>query len=184
MNDDMNPQSAQMAHESMVRTLLAQVRCIWPQEEALFTRYGAPGRILDVGCGSGEFAARLAEKYPFAQIEGVDIDADHVRRARERCAPHGDRLRFGVGDAYGLDVSPADLVVCRHVLQALPNPEQVVDQCFQAARPGGWVHLLLEDYAMIHIEGPAEFDYFWLNGPVRYGERTMVTHASAGAGLR
>ena len=183
MNNDLNPQSDQMTHESMVRTLHAQVRCIWPQEQALFSRYGEPGRILDVGCGSGEFAAQLADKFPTAQIQGVDIDEGHVRRARERCVSYGERLQFGLGDAYALDVSPADLVVCRHVLQALPNPERVVEQCFRAVRPGGWVHLLLEDYAMIHIEGPVEFDYFWLNGPVRFGEKTGCNARIGRSGL-
>jgi len=172
MNTDSNPQSVQMAHESMVRTLAAQVRCIWPQEQHLFDRYGSPASIVDVGCGSGEFAARLAQRYPDAEILGIDIDESHVARARVRCAQFGNRVRFSVGDAYKLRVRPAELVVCRHVLQALPNPDQVVEQCRQAVLPSGWLHLLLEDYAMIQIEGPPEFDYFWLNGPVRFGEAT------------
>ncbi len=33
---DLNPQAEQMADESMVRTLAAQARAIWPQEALLF----------------------------------------------------------------------------------------------------------------------------------------------------
>lgn len=183
MDLDHNPQSDQMAHESMVRTLAAQVRCIWPQEQALFARYGTPNTIIDVGCGSGEFAARLADRYPNANIHGVDIDEGHVHRARIRCAAYGDRVQFSMGDAYALKLPSADLVVCRHVLQALPQPDRVVAQCRQVTNRGGWLHLVLEDYAMIQIQGPTEFDYFWLNGPVRYGEATECDARVGRSGL-
>ena len=36
-------------------------------------------------------------------------------------------------------------------------------------KDGGWIHLLIEDYTMIHIDGPPAFDRFWLNGPVQFG---------------
>ncbi len=60
---DLNPQAKQMADESMVRTLDAQARAIWPQEVELFRRYSLPSeaRILDAGCGTGEISSRLAE---------------------------------------------------------------------------------------------------------------------------
>src|SRR5438093_2248997 len=66
MTTDLNPHSQQMADESMVRTLEAQARAIWPQESELIRRYGLPDgiRILDVGCGTGEGASRLAEMFP------------------------------------------------------------------------------------------------------------------------
>ena len=70
-----NPQETQMTDESMLRTLAAQVRCIWPQEKSLFGRYGTPNNILDVGCGTGEFTACLAEFYPRAHIVGIELDA-------------------------------------------------------------------------------------------------------------
>jgi ubiquinone/menaquinone biosynthesis C-methylase UbiE len=165
-----------MADESMLRTLAAQVRCIWPQEQQLCERYGQPRRILDVGCGTGELTFRLAEHYPEAQIVGVELEPSHVARAAVHCAPFGDRVRVEVGDAYALDVDPDtfDLVVCRHVLQSIPQPELVVDQCRRALAPGGWLHLLLEDYTMIHVDGPSTLDRFWLDGPVRFAEATGV----------
>lgn len=165
-----------MAAESMVRTLAAQVRCIWPQERLLFERYGTPRRILDVGCGTGEFTARLAERYPSAEILGVELEPAHVERARRRCAAFGDRVRFDVGDAYALAMNEqtVDLVVCRHVLQSIPEPERVVGECHRVLAPDGWVHLLVEDYAMIHVDGPSAWDRFWLDGPVRFGEETGV----------
>jgi SAM-dependent methyltransferase len=166
-----NPQASQMADQSMIRTLAAQLRCIWPQEHLLFERYGTPQNILDVGCGTGECTIKLAERYPQAQILGVELDPNHVERARNTCRRFGPRVRIEQGDAYALAV-PAetiDLVVCRHLLQSIPYPEKVIQECQKVLRWDGWLHLLLEDYTMIHIEGPPKFDRFWIDGSVAFG---------------
>ena len=167
-----NPQASQMAAESMVRTLNAQIRCIWPQEQILFERYGKPKRVLDVGCGTGSCTVRLAELYPEAEIVGIEFDPNHVFRARRACVSFGERVRIEEGDAFDLQQpsSSFDLVVCRHLLQAVPSPEKVVEQCRRVTAPGGWPHLLVEDYTMIHIGTSEVFDRFWLDGALRFGE--------------
>jgi ubiquinone/menaquinone biosynthesis C-methylase UbiE len=52
-----------MGDESMARNLAWQAQAIWPQEQALFARYGLSGalRILDLGCGTGEITRRRAD---------------------------------------------------------------------------------------------------------------------------
>ena len=170
-----NPQESQMADPSMIRTLAAQIRCIWPQERLLFSRYGEPKTILDVGCGTGECTIRLAQEYPQAKILGVELNHDHVKRAKESCRHFGARVEIVQGDAFALNVQAQsmDLVVCRHLLQSIPSPEKVVEQCRKTLVSGGWLHLLLEDYTMIHMEGSAELDRFWLDGSVAFGIDTL-----------
>lgn len=171
---DRNPQAEQMSDESMIRTLASQVKCIWPQEKILFSRYGTPHHILDVGCGTGEFIVCLAKHYPQAEITGIEINAAHVARAQNKCKQFGDRVKIQQGDAFALPVKPrsVDLIVCRHLLQSIPDPEKVITQCHEALRPQGWLHLLIEDYTMIHFQGPPKFDRFWLDGPIRFGQDT------------
>ena len=67
-----SPQAKEMADESMVRNLAAQMEAIWPQEEPIFRRHPLPQapRILDVGCGTGEIASRLAPLFPSASYLG------------------------------------------------------------------------------------------------------------------
>ena len=174
MPRDRNPQRDQMADESMMRNLAFQARAIWPQEAPLFRRYALPpaARILDVGCGTGEIASRLAADLPGATVVGVDVLEASVAIARSRHAALAPRLSFVEGDAYALAFPDAsfDLVVCRHVLQSIPAPERVVAELRRVARPGGWLHLILEDYGLLHASpaSPA-LEAFWERVPRAFG---------------
>ncbi len=179
MPEERNPQRAQMADESMVRNLAFQARAIWPQEERLFRRYDLPGgaRILDVGCGSGEIASRLAEAFPASEVRGVDVLEEHVALARERYARLAPRLSFAQGDAFALAFPDAsfDLVVCRHVLQAVPHTERVVAEMRRVARAGGWLHLILEDYGLVHAFPASEgLRAFWSRVPGEFARAIGV----------
>jgi SAM-dependent methyltransferase len=175
--DDLNPQAKEMADESMVRTLAAQAEAIWPQERPLLDRYGIPpnARVLDAGCGTGEISLRLAQAFPNAQVLGVDLIEEHLHLARARCAELGDRVVFEKRSIFDLGLSAGvfDLVVCRHVLQAVPHPERAIAELTRVTRAGGWLHLIVEDYLMIQFE-PRRLDPddFWNAGPRRFGDVT------------
>ncbi len=162
------PQAAQMAHESMVRNLAAQAEAIWPQEAPLLARHRLPpdARILDAGCGTGEGTVRLAALLPEAELLGVDVLEPHLVRARMRAEAAGldGRTRFEQRSVLdlGLPAATFDLVACRHVLQATPHPERAVAELVRVTRPGGVVHLIAEDYAMIHFtRGKLDASAMW-----------------------
>jgi ubiquinone/menaquinone biosynthesis C-methylase UbiE len=171
---DRNPQAKQMADESMVRNLAAQAEAIWPQEEPIVRGHGDPHDILDVGCGTGEISSRLAELFPRARVTGIDLIERHLEIARSRYAALGERLRFHQADAFELPFANQgfDLVVCRHVLQAVPHAERVIAEMVRVARPGAALHLLVEDYDMIHASGTAEVSSFWHVAPRVFGGAT------------
>lgn len=179
MTTNLNPQAEQMADESMVRNLAAQAEAIWPQEWPLFARYPLPSspRILDAGCGTGEITRRLAAVFPRAEILGVDVIGAHLKRARDAASEAGldRRVHFEEQSVYALDLpdDAFDLIVCRHVLHAIPQTREVLEELRRVLRPGGWIHLLVEDYGMIHFE-PRELDSdaFWQVAPVKFGAAT------------
>ena len=167
-----SPHAKEMADESMVRNLAAQAEAIWPQEEPIFDRHPiGEGAVLDVGCGTGEIIARLAPKFPRASFVGVDLEEAHLVRAAARYAAFGERVRFERGDALALSFADSsfDLVMCRHVLQAVPDPARVLAEIRRVVRPGGRVHLIAEDYGMLWCH-PTELDSdgFWQVLPPRF----------------
>lgn len=174
---NLNPQREQMADESMVRNLAAQAEAIWPQESALFDRYGLSGplNILDGGCGTGEITSRLARKYPEATLLGVDILDHHLDYARQRYASLAPRLTFDHQSLYELPAADAtyDLTVCRHVIQSIPQVDRVLAELKRVTKPGGRVHVIAEDYGMLQfpLGNPNPSD-FWKDGPPVFGART------------
>jgi SAM-dependent methyltransferase len=99
--------------------------------------------VVDVGCGSGEFTARLAEMVPGGRVVGVDPDEAVLASARTRQRPNLRFVRGRVQDLY-LAVPPCgvDLLVSRAMFHWLPLVEY--PRCYTAAftvlRPGGWLH--------------------------------------------
>ena len=101
-----------------------------------------PAAVLDLGCGTGSLS-RLALDGGHA-VTGIDLSAAMVDLARVKCPePSAD---FHVGDASdpaavlgrGVEVPPTvDVVLARHLLWALPDPEAALACWVSLVRPGG-----------------------------------------------
>ena len=82
----------------------------------------AAARILDIGTGTGLVALMMAQRFPEAQVVGIDIDADAVQQAQENvvASPFSDRIMINREDATKMDDKEGyDAVVC--------NPPYFVD---------------------------------------------------------
>ena len=90
-------------------------------------------RVLDVGCGAGTLARRLAAVVP--HVDGVDLSPGMIEAAR-RTAPAN--LSLHVGDAMDLDLPPGsyDAVVSSAVLHHLPLTD-ALPRLAGLLRPGG-----------------------------------------------
>jgi ubiquinone/menaquinone biosynthesis C-methylase UbiE len=174
---DLNPQAKQMADASMIRGLDAQARAIWPQESQLLRRYALPPepRILDAGCGTGEGSSRLAEFFPRASVLGIDIIDAHLALARSRYAKFAPRLAFEHQSIFELEAPDRtfDLTVCRHVLHSIPHPNRVLAELARVTRMGGYLHIIPEDYGMLHFQrGALDPRDFWHQVPAAFGAAT------------
>ena len=143
-----------MENEAMEHTLETQAIAIWPQEKPylrrIFPRSGLD--VLDVGCGTGEISSRVLREFSPRTVTGIDLAEVNLRRAESRFSPEEyPGLSFRQGDAASMQFPDDgfDAALCRHMLQAVPDPHAVVREMIRVVRPGGWVYFLAEDYGML-----------------------------------
>jgi ubiquinone/menaquinone biosynthesis C-methylase UbiE len=88
-----------------------------------------PRRVLDLGTGTGFVALALAERYPEAEVVGIDLSPAMIEEARRKAPPElAGRVRFEVGDASALDCPDGgfELVVLSNMIPFYDELARVV----------------------------------------------------------
>jgi SAM-dependent methyltransferase len=102
-----------------------------------------PSRIADLGCGTGTLSLVLVQEGH--SVDGVDLSPEMVRRAVAKVGSFpGTSVVVGDAAAPPLPAATYEVVLCRHVLWALPDP---------AAALARWVDLLTPTGRLVLIEG-------------------------------
>jgi SAM-dependent methyltransferase len=135
---------------------------------ALLVRQGgasARARVLDVGCGSGQFLARLQELGH--DCYGTELSAETGARASR--VP-GLTLRFGTLEPGSFAPESFDLISIWHVLEHLPDPDSVLRVSFGWLRPGGAILIAVPNVdscqarlfggSWFHIDPPRHLYHF------------------------
>ena len=80
---------------------------------ARFSETHSPARILDIGSGSGILALMLAQRFPQARVDAVELEPDAAAQAVQNAleSPFSDRITIHERAFQGWEGS-ADLVVC------------------------------------------------------------------------
>jgi arsenite methyltransferase len=94
--------------------------------------------LLELGCGPGFYARRLAVRFEHLQVTGIDRSGRQLLRAR--AASH--RLRnctFEEGDALALDrpTSSVDAIVVSRLFIVLAKGDRGIEEIHRVLRPGG-----------------------------------------------
>lgn len=111
----------------------------------VLSRTDAGSVVLDLGCGYGRVAVRLAEKA--RQVTGIDISSDNIKLA-EKCFSLPN-IRYHVMDAIALDFpdDTFDMTLCiQNGISAFQvNPEALTHEALRVTRKGGL--LLFSSYS-------------------------------------
>ena len=98
---------------------------------------GKPRTVVDLGCGPGNLTGLLADRWPGADILGVDSSPEMIEKARAAVPD----LRFEVADlrdwAAGAG-DPVDVLVSNATLQWLPDHLDLLPRLVARVAPGGW----------------------------------------------
>lgn len=110
--------------------------------DVLSGKVDAPKKVLDLGCGFGKSALPIAQRWPDATVEGMDLSEGCLRLAAVEAEENGlDNLTYVKGDvaATGRPDASFDLVTSTMLLHEL-EPDAVKDAMKEAWRvlePGG-----------------------------------------------
>ena len=96
--------------------------------EPVFDR---PGRVLDFGCGAGEYLLRLRQGgWDCAGVEISDV-------ARARAAARGLDVRPALTGSNGFEPGAFDYVRANHSLEHVLRPRDTLRQMYEVLKPGG-----------------------------------------------
>ena len=94
----------------------------------------APAHVVDLGCGPGNSTAILRDRWPDAQITGLDSSADMIQQARERQL----HVEWVQGDiATWTPETARDVLFANASLQWLPNHATLLQRLVSLLAPGG-----------------------------------------------
>jgi ubiquinone/menaquinone biosynthesis methyltransferase len=93
---------------------------------------------LDLACGTGDLCFLLADRFPQARIEGIDLSQEMLSVADRRNL-RGDRIRLSVGDMGALPQADAsmDVVTGGYALRNAPTLETALQEVYRVLKPGG-----------------------------------------------
>ncbi len=99
-------------------------------------------RAVDIGCGPGNSTELLAERFPDAEITGLDSSPEMLAAARERLPG----VNFVEADvAAWLPEAPVDLLYANATFQWVPDHKAVLKRLFAALPAGGVLAVQMPD---------------------------------------
>jgi trans-aconitate 2-methyltransferase len=94
-----------------------------------------PRAVVDLGCGPGNLTTLLADRWPDADVVGLDSSSEMIAKAHEA----DDRVAFDVADLRDWSpVAPVDVLVSNATLQWVPGHLDLLQRLVGSVAPGGW----------------------------------------------
>ncbi|HET6932679.1 MAG TPA: class I SAM-dependent methyltransferase [Candidatus Acidoferrum sp.] len=107
----------------------------------------ATDNVLDVGCGSGWLARRLAERVTEGRVVGMDVSDEMIRVAR-RTSLEFENILYATGEVGEI---PWETNFFSHAISVesayyWPEPAAGIREIFRVLRPGGLAWILINYY--------------------------------------
>lgn len=97
-------------------------------------------KVLDIGCAEGTLLKTISERFPNAELHGLEPDPNFAQFARERSGAKVLTGDFSEALTNGLE-SGFDLVTLTHVLEHVLNPTPFLQQIKAILKPTGYCYV-------------------------------------------
>ncbi|KAL7818341.1 S-adenosyl-L-methionine-dependent methyltransferase [Trichoderma gracile] len=95
-----------------------------------------PQKILDLGTGTGLWAIEMGDKYPSAEVLGIDLSP-----IQPCWVPPNVKFVIDDVEAEWLNGDNWDFVHLRNMIPVMKSPIALLKQAYDNIRPGGWVEI-------------------------------------------
>ena len=127
-------------------------------------RMAAPprgGRLLDIGCGTGDIAIEAADAFKSVEITAMDLTEEMVRIAQTKASD--GKIRWGLADGMALPFGDNifDAVTSGYLIRNVPDALEAFREQVRVVKPGGRVVCLdtcpppdniFKPFIMIHLK--------------------------------
>ena len=101
-------------------------------------------RVLILGCGMGQLSTALAERFPNAEVWGIDVGGPMVRYAHMRANDLGVKINFAqrLAEDTKFPDNHFDIVTSYIIHHELPQDaaRAVIAEAYRVTRPGGYYY--------------------------------------------
>ncbi len=126
-----------------------------------------PVRVLDVGCGTGQFLERLLCEGRAAQVWGLDLCSAMLRHGVARLRRFNGSAHIVQADSEAIPFRDDvfDVVTCSNCFHHFPDQQRAVDEMYRVLKPGGRLMIVdgyrdglwgrfIYDFCVVSVEGP------------------------------
>ena len=99
-------------------------------------------KILDVGCGTGEFISNLGPQFKEAEFYGVDLSSDMIKIAKSKLERNGVSLKVGDVENLPYEDNSFDIITCSHSFHHYPNKDKAAREMHRVLKKGGRVMIV------------------------------------------
>lgn len=120
-------------------------------------KVGEGQTVVDYGCGPGALVGELARRVGASgQVIGLDINAEFLEKTRAHVKSAGVNERVETklmsDNTIPLEDGIADRVLCKNVLEYVPDPGFTIKEFHRVLKPGGIGHVSDSDWGAVIFE--------------------------------
>lgn len=109
----------------------------------LISKKISTGKILDVGCSSGQFLDCLQGW----ECHGIERDSRYAQKARLK---YGNNIHIGTLQDYESRQGYFDVITLQDVLDHMPDPLQALTKCHALLKPDGLIAVKVHDFSCLY----------------------------------